>query len=127
MLESTAVCHLSAVMGIGRSGSAAPVYTLQMVVRIFVLLVGTCTRPPSPSRFHARDVHFEAHGTSNSQIPGYPCKLSPIFFTDGDGGISNVGIATGEGAMISANHFTGGVVERPMSYYSGYVGAKDVV
>jgi cell wall-associated NlpC family hydrolase len=50
-----------------------------------------------------------------------------VFFTDGYGGISNVGIATGEGTVISANHFAGAVVERPISYYSGYVGAKDVI
>jgi cell wall-associated NlpC family hydrolase len=50
-----------------------------------------------------------------------------VFFTDGYGGISNVGIATGEGTVISANHFDGAVVEKPISYYSGYVGAKDVV
>lgn len=51
-----------------------------------------------------------------------------VFFTDGgSNGIVNVGIATGEGTMISANHFAGGVVEKPMSYYSGYVGSKDVL
>ena len=50
-----------------------------------------------------------------------------VFFTDGYGGISNVGIATGEGTVISANHFDGQVVERPMDFYSGYAGAKDIV
>lgn len=50
-----------------------------------------------------------------------------VFFTDGTGIIENVGIATGEGTVISANHFAGQVVEVPISYYSGYVGARDVV
>jgi cell wall-associated NlpC family hydrolase len=50
-----------------------------------------------------------------------------VFFTDGTASIVNVGIATGEGTVISANHYTGGVVEVPIGYYDGYVGAKDVV
>lgn len=50
-----------------------------------------------------------------------------VFFTDGTGVIHNVGIATGEGTVISANHAAGQVVEVPISYYTGYVGAKDVV
>ncbi len=50
-----------------------------------------------------------------------------VFFTDGTKTIHNVGIATGEGTVISANHAAGQVVEVPMSLYSGYVGARDVV
>lgn len=50
-----------------------------------------------------------------------------VFFTDGTASIVNVGIATGEGTVISANHYAGRVVEVPIGYYSGYVGAKDVV
>ena len=68
------------------------------------------------------DAQYE-YGTASNAKAG-----DLVFFTDGGyNGIVNVGIATGEGTMISANHFAGGVVERPMSYYSGYVGAKDVV
>lgn len=51
-----------------------------------------------------------------------------VFFTDGgSNGIVNVGIASGEGTVISANHYDGEVVEKPMDYYQGYVGAKDVL
>jgi cell wall-associated NlpC family hydrolase len=48
-----------------------------------------------------------------------------VFFTDGYGGISNVGIATGEGTVVSAKHGVG-VTETPIGQYWGYVGAKDV-
>lgn len=61
---------------------------------------------------------------------GAPSEASAgdlVFFTDGYGGISNVGIATGDGTVVSANHFAGAVVERPISYYSGYAGAKDIL
>jgi cell wall-associated NlpC family hydrolase len=49
-----------------------------------------------------------------------------VFFTDGYGGISNVGIATGDGTVVSAKHGVG-VTETPMNQYWGYVGAKDVI
>lgn len=49
-----------------------------------------------------------------------------VFFTDGFGGVSNVGIATGEGTVISAKHGVG-VTETPIQYLQGYAGARDVV
>lgn len=62
-----------------------------------------------------------AHGTQSDASAG-----DLVFFTDGYGGISNVGIATGDGSVIHASHFEG-VTETPMQYLQGYVGAKDVL
>jgi cell wall-associated NlpC family hydrolase len=40
-------------------------------------------------------------------------------------GISHVGIATGYGTVIHASTYYGAVVETPMAYIPGYVGAVD--
>jgi hypothetical protein len=40
-------------------------------------------------------------------------------------GISHVGIATGYGTVIHASTYYGAVVETPIEYIPGYVGAVD--
>ena len=48
-----------------------------------------------------------------------------VFFNEGGYGISHVGIATGQGTLIHASTYYGEVVESPMRYVPGYVGAVD--
>jgi cell wall-associated NlpC family hydrolase len=48
-----------------------------------------------------------------------------VFFDEAGYGISHVGIATGYGTVIHASTYYGAVVETPMDYIPGYVGAVD--
>ena len=48
-----------------------------------------------------------------------------VFFDEHGYGISHVGIATGYGTVIHASTYYGAVVESPMGYIPGYVGAVD--
>ena len=48
-----------------------------------------------------------------------------VFFDEHGYGISHVGIATGYGTVIHASTYYGAVVESPMDYIPGYVGAVD--
>jgi len=48
-----------------------------------------------------------------------------VFFDEAGYGISHVGIATGYGTVIHASTYYGAVVETPMGYIPGYVGAVD--
>jgi cell wall-associated NlpC family hydrolase len=48
-----------------------------------------------------------------------------VFFDEAGYGISHVGIATGYGTVIHASTYYGAVVETPMAYIPGYVGAVD--
>ena len=49
-----------------------------------------------------------------------------VFFDEHGSGISHVGIATGHGTVIHASTYYGEVVESPIKYIPGYVGAVDV-
>jgi cell wall-associated NlpC family hydrolase len=49
-----------------------------------------------------------------------------VFFDEDGYGISHVGIATGYGTVIHASTYYGAVVETPIEYIPGYVGAADV-
>ena len=48
-----------------------------------------------------------------------------VFFNEAGYGISHVGIATGYGTIIHASTYYGAVVETPIEYIPGYVGAVD--
>jgi len=48
-----------------------------------------------------------------------------VFFDEHGYGISHVGIATGYGTVIHSSTYYGAVVETPMEYIPGYVGAVD--
>ncbi|MBA3617810.1 MAG: C40 family peptidase [Rubrobacter sp.] len=48
-----------------------------------------------------------------------------VFFDESGYGISHVGIATGYGTVIHASTYYGAVVESPIEYIPGYVGAVD--
>ena len=48
-----------------------------------------------------------------------------VFFDEAGYGISHVGIATGYGTVIHASTYYGAVVETPIEYIGGYVGAVD--
>ena len=48
-----------------------------------------------------------------------------VFFDEAGYGISHVGIATGYGTVIHASTYYGAVVETPIEYIPGYVGAVD--
>jgi cell wall-associated NlpC family hydrolase len=51
-----------------------------------------------------------------------------VFFSEGgDGYISHVGIATGNGTVIHASGYYGYVTETPIAYIPGYVGARSVI
>ena len=53
-------------------------------------------------------------------------KAGDLMFFDEHGyGISHVGIATGYGTVIHSSTYYGAVVETPMEYIPGYVGAVD--
>jgi cell wall-associated NlpC family hydrolase len=53
-------------------------------------------------------------------------KAGDLMFFDEHGyGISHVGIATGHGTVIHSSTYYGAVVETPMEYIPGYVGAVD--
>ena len=49
-----------------------------------------------------------------------------VFFDEHGSGISHVGIATGYGTVIHSSSYYGEVVESPIEYIPGYVGAVDV-
>ena len=49
-----------------------------------------------------------------------------VVFDEAGYGISHVGIATGYGTVIHASTYYGAVVETPIEYIPGYVGAVDV-
>jgi cell wall-associated NlpC family hydrolase len=61
-----------------------------------------------------------AYGT-----PSYGKAGDLVFFDEAGYGISHVGIATGYGAVIHASTYYGAVVETPIEYIPGYVGAVD--
>jgi peptidoglycan DL-endopeptidase RipA len=69
--------------------------------------------PDSPSAQYA-------YGTPSSGKAG-----DLVFFDEHGYGISHVGIATGYGTVIHASIYYGEVVESPMKYIPGYVGAVD--
>ena len=48
-----------------------------------------------------------------------------VFFDESGYGISHVGIATGYGTVIHSSTYYGAVVETPIEYIPGYVGAVD--
>ncbi len=48
-----------------------------------------------------------------------------VFFDEHGYGISHVGIATGYGTVIHSSTYHGAVVETPIEYIPGYVGAVD--
>ncbi len=48
-----------------------------------------------------------------------------VFFDEAGYGISHVGIATGYGTVIHASTYYGAVVETPIEYIPGYLGAVD--
>jgi cell wall-associated NlpC family hydrolase len=48
-----------------------------------------------------------------------------VFFDEAGYGISHVGIATGYGTVIHSSTYYGAVVETPIEYIPGYVGAVD--
>ena len=48
-----------------------------------------------------------------------------VFFDEYGYGISHVGIATGYGTVIHSSTYYGAVVETPMEYIPGYIGAVD--
>ena len=61
-----------------------------------------------------------AYGT-----PSYGEAGDLMFFDEAGYGISHVGIATGYGTVIHASTYYGAVVETPIEYIPGYVGAVD--
>ncbi len=61
-----------------------------------------------------------AYGT-----PSYGEAGDLVFFDESGYGISHVGIATGYGTVIHASTYYGAVVETPIEYIPGYVGAVD--
>jgi cell wall-associated NlpC family hydrolase len=61
-----------------------------------------------------------AYGT-----PSYGNAGDLVFFDESGYGISHVGIATGYGTVIHSSTYYGAVVETPMEYIPGYVGAVD--
>ena len=61
-----------------------------------------------------------AYGTPSSGKAG-----DLVFFDEHGYGISHVGIATGYGTVIHASTYYGAVVETPIEYIPGYVGAVD--
>ena len=48
-----------------------------------------------------------------------------VFFDEHGYGISHVGIATGYGTVIHSSTYYGAVVETPIEYIPGYMGAVD--
>jgi cell wall-associated NlpC family hydrolase len=48
-----------------------------------------------------------------------------VFFDESGYGISHLGISTGYGTVIHASTYYGAVVETPIEYIPGYVGAVD--
>jgi cell wall-associated NlpC family hydrolase len=61
-----------------------------------------------------------AYGT-----PSYGKAGDLVFFDEHGYGISHVGIATGYGTVIHSSTYYGAVVETPIEYIPGYVGAVD--
>jgi peptidoglycan DL-endopeptidase RipA len=60
-------------------------------------------------------------------LPSYGAAGDLVFFDESGYGITHVGIATGYGTVIHASTYYGAVVETPMYYIPGYVGAEDVL
>lgn len=55
---------------------------------------------------------------------GYPSPGDLVFFDSySDGGIDHVGIYAGNGMVLHSSTYYGSVVESPMYYIPGYVGA----
>jgi cell wall-associated NlpC family hydrolase len=61
-----------------------------------------------------------AYGTPSNAKAG-----DLVFFDEAGYGISHVGIATGYGTVIHSSTYYGAVVETPIEYIPGYVGAVD--
>jgi cell wall-associated NlpC family hydrolase len=57
--------------------------------------------------------------------PSYGEAGDLVFFDEAGYGISHVGIATGYGTVIHASTYYGAVVETPIEYIPGNVGAVD--
>ena len=60
-----------------------------------------------------------------SGVPSNAKAGDLVFFDEAGYGISHVGIATGYGTVIHASTYYGAVVETPIEYIPGYVGAVD--
>jgi cell wall-associated NlpC family hydrolase len=60
-------------------------------------------------------------------VPSYGKAGDLVFFNEHGYGISHVGIATGYGTVIHSSTYYGAVVETPIAYIPGYVGARDVL
>jgi peptidoglycan DL-endopeptidase RipA len=58
-----------------------------------------------------------------SPVNGAPAPGDLVFWAEGGGGITHVGIATGNGTAIDANVAGGVVQETPIDAIPGYVGA----
>ncbi len=58
-------------------------------------------------------------------VPSEGAAGDLVFFDEAGYGISHVGIATGYGTVIHASTYYGAVVETPIEYIPGYVGAVD--
>lgn len=56
----------------------------------------------------------------------YPAPGDLVFFDEAGYGISHVGIYTGNGMVLHASTYYGAVVESPMQYVPGYVGAVHI-
>ncbi len=59
-----------------------------------------------------------------SPVNGAPQPGDLVFWAEGGGGITHVGIATGNGTAIDANVAGGVVQETPIDAIPGYVGAR---
>ena len=59
-----------------------------------------------------------------SPVSGPPAAGDLVFWAEGGGGITHVGIATGSGTAIDANVVVGAVTESSINAIPGYVGAR---
>ncbi len=59
-----------------------------------------------------------------SPVNGEPIAGDLVFWAEGGGGITHVGIATGNGTAIDANSYGGVVQETSIDAIPGYVGAR---
>ena len=57
-------------------------------------------------------------------VRGEPAAGDLVFWAEGGGGITHVGIAMGDGTTIHASNFTGDVTITPIGNIPGYAGAR---
>jgi len=57
-------------------------------------------------------------------VSGPPAAGDLVFFAEGGGGITHVGIAMGDGTVIHASNYTGDVTITGMQWINGYAGAR---